>query len=256
MIDVNIIGTGHVAWHLAKAFEHQNKVNLMQVAGRSDLALQDFKQLARQTTTSIDKITPATVTIIAVNDDAIVEVSKKIEYSKQLVVHTSGFTAMTALNPKHRRGVFYPLQSFSKTDASIDFIKVPILIEAQDETDKKILQELAALISQRVQVATSIQRRHLHLAAVFANNFTNHCYAVAEMLCKEQSLDFDTLHPLIEKTVQKAINNGPMPSQTGPARRNDKSVIAQQEQMLESPEHKKIYTLLTNAIIKTYGKEL
>lgn len=255
MIEVNIIGTGNVAWHLATALSNQNKAVLMQVAGRSTHALQKFEHIAKQTV-FIDKLTPATVTIIAVSDDAIIEVSKNINYSKQLVVHTSGFTTLDVLDVKHRPGVFYPLQSFSKKDTALDFTKVPILIEAQNREDEKILRELAATLSQNVQVATSKQRKHLHLAAVFANNFTNHCYTIAERLCKEQTLDFTLLHPLLEKTMQKAISNGPSRSQTGPAMRNDQKVINEQEKMLDNSQYKTVYTILTNAIIKTYGKKL
>ena len=255
MIEVNIIGTGNVAWHLARAFGNENQAVLMQVAGRSTEALKDFKHIARQTV-SIEDMEPASVNIIAVSDDHIEEVSNKFSFDNALVVHTSGFTEMNALSSGQRRGVFYPLQSFSKKDAEITFSNIPILVEAENDKDEKTLRELATIISKNVQVINSKQRKHLHIAAVFANNFTNHCYTIAAQLCKDQQVDFNILHSLIEKTTQKAITNGPSMSQTGPAVRKDYQVMTAQEKMLVNPDHQKLYKTLTEAIITTYGKKL
>jgi len=255
MIQVNIIGTGNVAWHLAKALGAQNDAIVMQVAGRSIKNLEGFKNIARETV-SLDKLTPADVTIIAVSDDAITRISNEIPFDNSLVVHTSGFTAMSMLSQKHDKGVFYPLQSFSKEDASIDFTEIPILVEADDKKDEKTLRTLAAIISNNVQVINSEQRRQLHLAAVFANNFTNHCYSIAQELCDMHSIPFDTLYPLIQKTTEKAISQGPKHSQTGPAKRDDKQVIHQQVALLQDPDHIAVYKNITKAITNSYGKKL
>lgn len=272
MIEVNIIGTGNVAWHLAKAFAAQNNAVVMQVAGRTVETLVAFEPLCHKTVT-LDQLTPADVTIIAVNDDSISEVATAIPFENQLVVHTSGFTGMdvlgnvmvggSALSRKHntqksknRAGVFYPLQSFSKDDVSLDFSEIPIFIETEDEKDEKTLRTLAEIISNAVQSINSEQRRQLHLAAVFANNFTNHCYTLAEELCKTSDIPFEVLHALLKKTTQKAIENGPTKSQTGPAKRDDKRVIKAQQELLKDPMHKEIYTTITQAITDFYGKEL
>lgn len=255
MIEVNIIGTGNVAWHLAKAFGSQNQAVLMQVAGRSKKDLEVFKNFARDIVT-IDKLLPADVTIIAVSDDAVAEVSEAIPFENSLVAHTSGFTEMSTLSRKHKKGVFYPLQSFSKEDITIDFKKIPILIEAENDNDEKILRELATIISVNVQIINSEQRRQLHLAAVFANNFTNHCYTIAQEICDEYEIPFEALHPLILKTAEKALHNGPRQSQTGPAMRSDKKVIEKHMKLLHSPTHSNIYKDFTTAIKNTYGKEL
>lgn len=255
MIEVNIVGTGNVAWHLAKALGAQNNAVVMQVAGRSQASLDPFKHMARHTVT-INNLTAADVTIIAVSDDMIAQVSEQIPFDNTLVVHTSGYTAMSTLSRKHKKGVFYPLQSFSKDDVSLHFAEIPILVEAENDEDEKTLRELASMISDTVQVINSAQRRQLHLAAVFANNFTNHCYTVAQEICEQYQVDVKTLHPLILKTAQKALENGPTNSQTGPAKRGDKEVINKQLDLLENPDHKDIYNTLTKAIYTTYGKKL
>ncbi|TVZ23471.1 putative short-subunit dehydrogenase-like oxidoreductase (DUF2520 family) [Dokdonia sp. Hel_I_63] len=255
MIEVNIVGTGNVAWHLAKALGSQNQAILMQVAGRSPEKLKNFNNIARETV-SIHNLKPADVTIITVSDDAIKSISEQIPFDNSLVVHTSGFTAMSTLSRKHNKGVFYPLQSFSKEDTSIDFTEIPILIEAGDPKDEKTLKTLAAIISNNVQVINSKQRRQLHLAAVFANNFTNHCYTIAQELCDVHGVPFDTLYPLIQKTTEKALQQGPKNSQTGPAKRDDKQVIDQQIKLLTDPDHTAVYKNITKAITHFYGKEL
>ncbi len=255
MIEVNIVGTGNVAWHLAKALGAQNRAVVMQVAGRTEASLEPFKNMARHTV-SIEELTPSDVTIIAVSDDVIAEVSSQIPFDNTLVVHTSGYTAMSTLSRKHKKGVFYPLQSFSKDDTSINFAEIPILVEADNDEDEKTLRELGAMISNTVQVINSTQRRQLHLAAVFANNFTNHCYTIAQDICEQYEVDVKTLHPLILKTAQKALENGPKNSQTGPAKRGDKAVINNQLDLLQNPDHKDIYNALTKAIHTTYGKKL
>lgn len=251
MIDVNIVGTGNVAWHIARAFSLEKNITIKQIAGRSKKALNDFKNSAQELV-SIEALNPTTITIIAVSDDAIEDVYSQLPYKDHLVVHTSGFTSMlTQKRTKNRTGVFYPLQSFSKEDTTLDFKEIPLLLEASNDTDLKMLETLANSISTNVQVITSEQRRNLHLAAVFANNFTNYCYTIAEELCGISNLPFDTLHPLITKTAQKAIQNGPKKSQTGPAKRNDQKVINIQEKLLTDLIHKKVYGTITDALKKS-----
>ncbi len=277
MIEVNIIGAGNVAWHLARAFASKNNAIVMQCAARDLNSLKDFTDFAQKTVV-IKDLAPSEVTIIAVSDDKINEVYNQLPDNIGLVVHTSGFTSMDALSkdtPKDtsqesetylnsvqkgyqrpRVGVFYPLQTFSKEDTSISFEHIPILVEAHDEKDEKTLRSLASTISSDVSVVTSAQRKQLHMAAVFANNFTNYCYTIAQEICQENQVPFNTLKPLILKTAEKAIENGPYKSQTGPAKRNDTKVIESQINALTNQSHRDIYTQLTKAITETYGKEL
>ncbi|TVZ51537.1 Rossmann-like and DUF2520 domain-containing protein [Dokdonia sp. Hel_I_53] len=256
MTTINIIGTGNVAWHLARAFGSKNEVIVMQIAGRNHKKLEAFKDFTRELV-SISQLVPADVTIVAVSDDSINNVYNKIPFQDQLVVHTSGFTEM--LSRKHtsnHTGVFYPLQSFSKEDTELSFKEIPILIEAADDKNEKTLRVLADVISDNVQVINSNQRKHLHLAAVFANNFTNYCYTIAEDICKQNEIPFDTLHPLLLKTSEKAIQNGPKQSQTGPAKRNDLNVINTQQELIKDPTHKRVYETITKAIQHLYGEKL
>ncbi len=256
MTTVNIIGTGNVAWHLARAFGSENEAIVMQVAGRDQNTLATFKDFARELV-NIEELTPADVTIVAVSDDSIEEVYKQIPFKDELVVHTSGFTEMLSRKRIHNHtGVFYPLQSFSKEDVELSFREIPILIEAEDNTHEKTLRALANVISDNVQVINSNQRKHLHLAAVFANNFTNLCYTVAEAICTENEVPFKTLHPLLVKTAEKAIQNGPLNSQTGPAKRNDVNVILTQQDLIKDTTHQEVYQTITKAIQKKYGEEL
>lgn len=261
MIEVNIIGTGNVAWHLAKAFASENQVIVMQVAGRNLQKLKTFSQFAQETV-STENLTPAQVNIVAVRDDAIASVIEGLPFKDALVVHTSGFTKMemdvegSLSRKRNRQGVFYPLQSFSKEDQNINFSEIPILIEAQDSKDVKTLRILAEVISNYVQEINSDQRRKLHLAAVFANNFANHMFTVAKEICVESNIPYNFLHALIRKTADKAILNGPIESQTGPAKRRDKNVLKTQEAALKNAQHKEIYKTITQALQITYGKEL
>lgn len=256
MMKVTIIGTGNVAWHLAKAFATANQVMVMQVAGRNLKDLKRFSKFAQQTVT-VENLVPEQVNIIAVSDDAIMTILERLPFADALVVHTSGYTQMLLGDRiRNRRGVFYPLQSFSKKDVHLDFSEIPILVEAEDPKDTETLQLLAKTISNQVIEIDSEQRRELHLAAVFANNFTNHLYLVAQEICQKSEVPFSLLHALIKKTASKAIANGPKKSQTGPAKRGDKKVMHTQLQALKDPKHKDIYTTMTKAIQATYGKEL
>lgn len=261
MIEVNIIGTGNVAWHLAKAFASENQIIIMQISGRNPEVLKSFSKFAQETV-SLDQLSPAQVNIIAVGDDSIPAVIEALPFSDALVVHTSGFTKLDVYSKEYkstkrnRLGVFYPLQSFSKEDQDIHFSEIPILIEAQDLKDLKTLRILAEGISTQVKSISSEQRRSLHLAAVFANNFTNHLFTIAQDLCRDSDVPFSYLHALIMKTAAKAILHNPSKIQTGPAIRGDSHVLTTQEHKLSNPEHKEIYRTITKALKTYYGKKL
>lgn len=250
---INLIGTGNVAWHLANQLAKIPECTLQQIARRSLEKGEEFKHLAEEITT-ITSLKPATITIIAVSDTSIENVAALIPYQDTLVVHTSGSITLETI-PKDRKGVFYPLQSFSKNDM-IDFTNIPICIEATTKEDLDILQKLATLFSTKVYQIDSHRRKQAHLAAVFVNNFANHCYTIAQELCNTHQIPFELLHALLEKTAQKAIDHSPSDVQTGPAKRNDTNVIKGHIDMLKEDDHKSIYQTLTASIIAHYGKEL
>jgi predicted short-subunit dehydrogenase-like oxidoreductase (DUF2520 family) len=190
--------------------------------------------------------------LIAVRDDAIAGVAEQLQDIQGLVLHTSGATALTALSLLKRSGVLYPLQTFSKAKA-VDFKLVPLCIEASKPADLSMLRDLATQLSSKVYDVDSKQRKILHLAAVFACNFTNHLYHISSSILEENQLDFAMLHPLIQETVDKIQTETPFNAQTGPALRNDQVTMDAHINLLKSsPEFKEIYINLSDSIKKTH----
>tara|TARA_R110001592_G_scaffold240911_5_gene501134 strand:- start:186 stop:881 length:696 start_codon:yes stop_codon:yes gene_type:complete len=227
MISVLLVGKGNVATHLYEAFLKVNDVKVTQINSRD---LNVFPQ--------------ADVAIIAVSDDAIAAVSSKITTS--FVVHTSGSVAINNLKNSSRKGVFYMLQTFSK-DKKVDFHEVPFCLEAENETDYKLLETLAKSIGKKIYSINSEQRKTLHVAAVFVNNFTNHMYKIGNDICKENNVPFKILQPLIKETASKIEYLSPEKAQTGPAIRNDKKTIKNHLNLLDKKQQK-IYKIITKSI--------
>ncbi|MCG7503154.1 F420-dependent NADP oxidoreductase [Tenacibaculum sp. Mcav3-52] len=252
MIKVAIIGGGNVATHLANAFSKTNEVSLVQMYARSIEQIEHLKEVT-PITNSIELLTEADVYIIAVSDDAIDDVSRKIEQKNGLVVHTSGSVAMQSLQNSGRKGIFYLLQSFSK-DKDVNFDEIPFCLEAENEEDLQLLETLAKSIGKKVYRINSEQRKRLHVAAVFVNNFTNHMYKIGADICNEYQVPFEVLLPLIRETAQKITELSPKAAQTGPAKRNDQKTI-QNHLALLNAEQQEIYKLITKSIQQN-GKEL
>ena len=252
MIKVAIIGGGNVATHLANAFSKTNEVSLVQVYARNIEQVEHLKEVT-SITNSIELLTKADVYIIAVSDDAIGDVSRKIEQKNGLVVHTSGSVAMQSLQNTGRKGIFYLLQSFSK-DKEVNFNEIPFCLEAESEEDLQLLETLAKTIGKKIYRINSEQRKRLHVAAVFVNNFTNHMYKIGADICNEHQVPFEVLLPLIQETAQKITELSPDAAQTGPAKRNDQKTI-QDHLALLNAEQQEIYKLITKSIQQN-GKEL
>ena len=253
MIRLSIIGSGNVAQHLIQAFSKTAAVELVQVFARKPESISHLVSIDK-IISDYNKLKPVDVTIISVTDDAIVEVSKQIPFENQLVVHTSGSLSMEALADKNRKGVFYPLQTFSKLK-EVDFKLIPICLEAQNDNDFKTLEILAKTISNSVISINSEQRKALHVAAVFVSNFTNHLYQIGNEICLENNITFDILKPLIQETANKILTLSPIDAQTGPAKRNDTQTINSHLNFLSDDNQKEIYKILTKSIIDN-GKKL
>ena len=253
MIQVVLLGSGNVATHLTTAFLQAENVELIQIYSRTKSSLKPFEGQI-DTTTSLTKLKKADVYIIAISDDAIAEFSLQLRLKDQLVVHTSGSVTMDALNAKNRKGVFYPLQTFTK-DNPVDFSGIPICIEAEFNEDLVLLDSLANSISNNIYFVDSAQRKSLHVAAVFVNNFVNHLYHIGHELCEANKVPFEILKPLIQETAQKITELTPYKAQTGPAKRNDQKTIQEHLQMLNEKQQE-IYSILTRSIQETYGEEL
>jgi predicted short-subunit dehydrogenase-like oxidoreductase (DUF2520 family) len=253
MISVVILGAGNVATHLFKAFNKAENIIVNQWFNRH-LKTIDFYKNKVEVIDDLSMLKPADVYIIAISDDAIAKFSSQLPFENQLVVHTSGSVGLHDLDKKNLRGVFYPLQTFSK-DAEVNFSNVPICIETIDKNHFNTLKFLAESIGSKSYKVNSEQRGSLHLAAVFVNNFTNQLYRIAHEIVESSSADFEILKPLIIETANKVQTLSPFMAQTGPAKRNDKKTIKKHLKKLENSPHKAIYELLTASIQHTHGRK-
>jgi predicted short-subunit dehydrogenase-like oxidoreductase (DUF2520 family) len=246
MLKVSIIGSGNVAHHLSKAFTASDKIELVQVYARQKEKV-DQRVDAKFVIDDFEEIKDADLYIIAVSDTAIEQVVSQLTFSDRLVAHTSGAMGLNFISSRNRLGAFYPLQTFSK-NRGIDMSQVPICIESRNESDLKTLQSAAEAISDHVHQMDSAQRQAIHVAAVFASNFTNHMYTIASEICSENNISFDLLKPLISETSGKVLSMSPKYAQTGPARRNDQVTIERHLEFLDTADRKIIYSMLSQSI--------
>jgi predicted short-subunit dehydrogenase-like oxidoreductase (DUF2520 family) len=247
-----IIGSGRVASSLGTAFKEAGHT-ILQVAGRSDRPVKSLaRKLGAAPVIFPDRVSGnADFYIIAVKDDAVENTAAYLQGVSGTVIHTSGSVPVTVLTKYHHdAGVFWPLDTFgSKPHASLN--DVPLCIEASSEKVRRKLKRLASTISKGVYDFDSTQRGQLHLAAVFANNFTNHLNALSFAILENHNISRKLLYKLIRSTAENAINPGPEMSQTGPAARNDKATIAIHKKLLKKdPSLKKLYDSLTKDIIQ------
>ena len=227
MISILIVGNGNVGTQLFEALKIIDTLNVSLISSRD-----------------LSNIPKAELTIVAVSDDAIDDVSSQI--SNDFVVHTSGSVPLSALKNNTRKGVFYPLQTFSK-DKKVDFTQVPFCLEATTENDLKLLVTVANYLGQKIYHISSEQRKTIHVAAVFANNFTNHLYKIAQDICETHQVPFEILHPLINETANKIKVLPPALAQTGPAIRKDAATI-KNHLFLLSEKQQEIYKIITKSI--------
>ncbi len=254
MISVIILGSGNVATHLFKAFNKANNIVVNQWFNRSLGSIEQYKGKVA-ITNNLDDLKEADVYILAVSDDAIHEISTKLPFTNKFIVHTSGAMTLHEIDKKNDRGVFYPLQTFSK-DVEIDFADVPFCLEVESKANIQVLNNLCEAIGSNHYKVNSDQRSSLHLAAVFVNNFVNQLYRTAHEITESTSVDFNILKPLIIETAKKIENLSPYRAQTGPALRHDKKTIKKHLRLLQNEQHKEIYELLTKVIQQTHGEKL
>lgn len=242
---ISFVGAGNVATHLSQALKAQGH----QIAGvwsRTDSSAQALASMLQcPWTTEITQLrTDVDIVFFCVKDCCLEELSKQVQTSA-LCIHTAGSMPLEALSQK-RRGVLYPMQTFSKL-RPVDFRQIPIFLEAEGEQEKRMLQQLAECLSKNVSFLSSKQRRTLHLAAVFACNFANRCYDIAAELLESQGLSFQSMLPLIDETVKKVHTLSPKLAQTGPAIRWDENVMQKHLSQLEGT-NKEIYKLISLSI--------
>jgi len=249
-MNIVLLGSGNVATNLAKALKAKGE-NVVQIYSPYLLNAELLAvQINAEAIDNLSKVvSSADLYIISVKDDAIEWVASQLTHVNGLVVHTSGITDIKALSAHLKQnGVFYPLQTFSKSKV-VSFDNIPLCIEANDENELLILKQLASKLSNQVYELDGEKRKILHLAAVFACNFPNHLFALANEILEENGLNFNIIRPLISETADKVMDNLPEHVQTGPAIRGDETTINKHLGMLENkPELQHIYQTLSNSI--------
>lgn len=246
-----LIGAGNLATHLGKAL-HAAGHDMVQVFSRTMQSAETLASLlnAEPLTDMAQVRDDADVYIFSVKDSALEQlISRLCGDEEKVFLHTAGSMPMSVFQGKALHyGVLYPMQTFSK-QREVDFSIIPCFIEANDEFALKQIEGLAGQISHRVYQLSSEDRKYLHLSAVFACNFANHCYAASQELLQQHGIPFDVMLPLIDETAAKVHGMTPKEAQTGPAVRYDENVIGKQIQLLENqPYFQKIYDCMSKSI--------
>ena len=255
---IAIIGTGNVAINLALALKKAGK-EIVQVYGRTNKTVRNLAQKLSSSVIGIVDLKNLTMNadlyIVSISDSSLSSVLEKINVKNKLIVHTSGSYPMEILkNSSSNYGVLYPLQTFSK-NRKIDFEFVPICIEANNLENQEKLINLGNLLSKDIRVFNSEERKIIHCSAVFACNFSNFMYIIAENILKKHNISFDILKTLINETTNKINVHSPLDVHTGPAKRKDFEIIENHLKLLdEYPDYKEIYDLLSKKIIKQHEK--
>lgn len=251
---IAIIGTGNVAWHLAPALENAGHT-VTEVYSR-DIHRADKITGQLYVTASKDDLdfseSPAEIFILAVSDHAIPDIADSIILPEEsILVHTSGTLPLGILDYSSASytGILYPLQTFTKS-RQISFQDVPFLLESDHQPTLQKLKILAKSLSPHQYIVKSQDRQALHIAAVFASNFTNHMLRLSEEIMNRQGLDFEMLKPLIVEQINKSLEIGAKKSQTGPAVRGDINTLDVHYQfLLYKEELAEIYRRISQDII-------
>ncbi|MGK7389564.1 MAG: Rossmann-like and DUF2520 domain-containing protein [Candidatus Cyclobacteriaceae bacterium M2_1C_046] len=256
---VAFIGAGNVSWHLAPALDNIGYA-VSEVISRSEKSasalLKRLYQAHYYDSYDLSGL-KADIIFLCIPDDAIEEIADLLVVPEdKILLHTSGAKSIDCLSNRfHKSGVFYPLQTFSKSK-KVNFKDIPILVEGSDKIIEQQLLSMAKKLSKNVELVSSEKRKHVHLSAVFACNFSNHMMSISEDILNTHNLNIELLYPLISETINKALALGPKPAQTGPAKRHDLKTLDQHMKMLEAdPELAEIYRLISQNIINNSPKD-
>ncbi|MFZ4581307.1 MAG: Rossmann-like and DUF2520 domain-containing protein [Paludibacter sp.] len=251
---VVFIGAGNVATHLAKTFKEKGH-DIVQIYSRTqNSALELAQKLETDYCTSLAFLKEADMYIYAVSDNALESIVSQVDISSGIHVHTAGSVSINIFENKFSDyGVLYPLQTFSK-NKEVDLSVIPIFVEGNNEASTDVLYSIAKDITTKPYMATSDERIRLHIAAVFACNFTNYFYTIASEIVQNNNIPFEILQPLIDETASKIKALSPYDAQTGPARRNDVVTMNKQYEMIEDENQKLIYKLISSCIVDKYQK--
>lgn len=252
MIKVSILGAGNVGYHLHAVLKNIEDVQIVQWYNRTNAPLEEYAGKT-STTNQLSELKEADIYLISVSDDTIESLSLQLGERNGVVAHTAGSVALSVLKTHKNHGVFYPLQTFS-TQKAVDFANIPLCLEANKPEGLALLEQLAVKMGGPTHLIDSEQRKALHIAAVFVNNFTNHLYAIGESICQEHLVPFAVLQPLIAETADKIKSLSPLDAQTGPALRNDRNTLDNHLSLLTQEAQKKLYTSLTKSIQQLHEK--
>lgn len=253
---VSFIGSGRVATQMALAFRAAN-VPILQVYSRNLANAEKLTKLLQEGE-AIDDLAnfkdESTLNIVAVSDDAIGSIAQNLRLERNLLVHTSGSIPLSALDGAAKKtAIFYPLQSF-QLDRVPNWKEIPMFLESAEDANYSVLEYFANKISNTVNRLDSEKRKHLHLAAVFANNFSNFLYQISYELLEKEGLKFEYLIPLLKEMGNRLGAEDPAELQTGPARRGDEKTIAAHIEMLKThPEYQEIYAHFSALILKKFN---
>jgi predicted short-subunit dehydrogenase-like oxidoreductase (DUF2520 family) len=251
-----LIGAGNVGWHLGHALNEKG-IRVLQVISKTRNSCKELAGLLHADyTTSLQQLAAeAGIILIAVPDSRIEEVIRQCDFHNNLVVHTAGSVPMEVFKDRAvNYGVLYPVMTFTR-NKPVNFASVPLLIEANTDRNKELLNALATCMSGEVRNTTSEQRKIVHLAAVFACNFTNHMYTLAEAALASNGIPFGLLKPLIRETSEKINRLSPREAQTGPALRNDAAILEEHLRMLDNHRDiAELYRQISKSII-TFARQ-
>ncbi len=257
---VILLGAGNLATHLGKALLTAGH-DILQVYSRTMESASVLATIAGGApVVDISQVrTDADLYILAVKDSVLADLIPLLCKGKEtkVFIHTAGSVAMDVfLGMALHYGVLYPMQTFSKS-REVDFSEIPCFIECNDDYAQQFIGEVAHSLSQRVYTLPSADRKYLHLAAVFACNFANHCYTISQDLLEKHGIPFDVMLPLIDETAAKVHQLSPTEAQTGPAVRYDENIIRTQATLLkDNPLLKDIYERMSMSIYRAGNKEL
>ncbi|WP_209332034.1 Rossmann-like and DUF2520 domain-containing protein [Lunatimonas salinarum] len=257
---IAILGTGNVAWHLGGALENAGHI-ITEVYGRN---LQHAEKITNRLYATEAKCdldfseSEAEIFILAVSDQAIASLADAVILPEgSILVHTSGTMPLEILGYSSATftGILYPLQTLSKYHP-LDFSEVALLLESDDSDTLKKLRKLANSLKSPHYTVKSKDRQAVHVAAVFASNFTNHLLGIAERIMERHGLDFEMLKPLIIEQISKSLEIGAKRAQTGPAVREDLDTLENHHQFLQFDEKlAEIYRSISQHILDTWSSE-
>jgi predicted short-subunit dehydrogenase-like oxidoreductase (DUF2520 family) len=247
---ITLAGAGNVAWHMGRALAQKGYV----IRKVLDRTASSSKQLAKELNaessgTPEDGIADTDACLICVSDDAISSVIEQLKPGSCLMMHTAGSVPLDVFRNKATNyGVLYPLQTFTK-GRPLDYSQIPFLIEANTPENLVLINQIASSVSNHITEADSTQRLFIHLAAIFASNFSNHMFSLAEKLAVEYNMPFDLLKPLISETTSKAMDMSPQKAQTGPAVRGNTKVMEKHLELLKDhPRLQELYRMISEDI--------